>query len=140
MERWESGLIQRFAKPPYGLTLYRGFESPPLRSNIKSVIWIFMYIFYTPLPSIKHTLVKPIILKTDCILITMVKYVLLKLIPPPWDLIHYEILTTRAEAMKKENGLNRNPGEKRSLKFLIIIFTIIQPTETNGLSFRDHQR
>ena len=56
----------------------------------------------------------------------------------PWDLIHYEILTTRAEAMKKENGLNRNPGEKRSLKFLIIIFTIIQPTETNGFPFWDH--
>ena len=30
-ERWPSGLRQRFAKPSYGVNLYRGFESPPLR-------------------------------------------------------------------------------------------------------------
>src|ERR1022692_2782792 len=32
-ERWLSGRKQRFAKPSYGLKLYRGFESPPLRHN-----------------------------------------------------------------------------------------------------------
>ena len=30
-ERWPSGLRQRFAKPSYGVNLYRGFESLPLR-------------------------------------------------------------------------------------------------------------
>ncbi len=30
-ERWVSGLNQRFAKPPYGVNLYREFKSPPLR-------------------------------------------------------------------------------------------------------------
>jgi hypothetical protein len=32
-ERWLSGRKQRFAKPSYGLKLYRGFESPPLRQT-----------------------------------------------------------------------------------------------------------
>ena len=32
-ERWLSGRKQRFAKPSYGLKLYRGFESPPLRQS-----------------------------------------------------------------------------------------------------------
>ena len=30
-ERWLSGRKQRFAKPPYRVNWYRGFESPPLR-------------------------------------------------------------------------------------------------------------
>jgi hypothetical protein len=30
-ERWLSGLKQWFAKPPYAVKAYRGFESPPLR-------------------------------------------------------------------------------------------------------------
>jgi hypothetical protein len=35
-ERWESGLIQQFAKLSYG-KLYRGFESPPLRRYFRGV-------------------------------------------------------------------------------------------------------
>ncbi len=31
VERWLSGLKQWFAKPPYAVKVYRGFESPPLR-------------------------------------------------------------------------------------------------------------
>jgi hypothetical protein len=34
-ERWLSGRKQRFAKPSYGLKLYRGFESPPLRQLLQ---------------------------------------------------------------------------------------------------------
>ena len=30
-ERWQSGRMRRFAKPVYGVNLYRGFESRPLR-------------------------------------------------------------------------------------------------------------
>ena len=32
LERWPSGLRQRFAKPSYGVNPYPGFESRPLRS------------------------------------------------------------------------------------------------------------
>ncbi len=31
LERWVSGLNQQFAKLPYWVNRYRGFESPPLR-------------------------------------------------------------------------------------------------------------
>lgn len=31
-ERWVSGLNQRFAKPSYGVNLYREFKSLPLRN------------------------------------------------------------------------------------------------------------
>lgn len=34
MERWVSGLNQQFAKLPYTSIMYRGFESPSLRSWI----------------------------------------------------------------------------------------------------------
>src|SRR5437016_5436995 len=33
-ERWQSGRMRRFAKPVYGVNLYRGFESRPLRSSL----------------------------------------------------------------------------------------------------------
>ena len=36
-ERWLSGRKQRFAKPSYGLKLYRGFESPPLRHSFQGL-------------------------------------------------------------------------------------------------------
>ena len=34
LERWPSGLRQRFAKPSQGINLYRGFESRPLRYSL----------------------------------------------------------------------------------------------------------
>ena len=38
-ERWVSGLNQQFAKLPYVLFSYRGFESPPLRSLCAILRW-----------------------------------------------------------------------------------------------------
>ena len=42
-ERWLRGRKQRFAKPSWGLKLYRGFESPPLRHYYITFLFTISY-------------------------------------------------------------------------------------------------